>query len=120
MIREEKQRLEHTCRHPRPKSPEEFDKNRMKRIEANDPVAIRDVGLECYYEGDYNTAFEYWTKAAGLGDADAHYELSVMYGEGECVEKDEKKTVHHLEQAALLVIPMLDTLLGVMRVKVVG
>ena len=32
---------------------------------------------------------------------EAHYSLSVMYDEGQGVEKDEKKRVHHLEQAAI-------------------
>jgi TPR repeat protein len=36
-----------------------------------------------------------------LGDAGAHYELSVMYYEGHGVEKDMEKKVHHLEQAAI-------------------
>ena len=40
----------------------------MKRVEANDPVAICHEGGEQYAKGDYSSAFEYWTKAAGLGD----------------------------------------------------
>ena len=56
------------CRHPAPKTEEEFEKNRMKRVEANDPVAISQIGANRHNEGDYNGAFEYWTKAAGLGD----------------------------------------------------
>ena len=51
-------------------------------------------------EGDFNEAFEYWTKAAELGDVGSHYELSVMCGEGEGVRIDKKKQLHHLEQAA--------------------
>jgi TPR repeat protein len=52
-------------------------------------------------EGDYKSAFEYWTKASELGDANAHYNLSCMYTLGQCVEKDEKKQVYHLEKAAI-------------------
>jgi TPR repeat protein len=36
-----------------------------------------------------------------LGDANAHYELSVTYRLGQGVEKDENKHVHHLEEAAI-------------------
>ena len=32
------------CRQPRPTSQKEADKNIMKRIEANDPVAVREMG----------------------------------------------------------------------------
>jgi TPR repeat protein len=36
-----------------------------------------------------------------LGNAEAHYQLSVTYGKGEGVESDEKKELHHLEEAAI-------------------
>ena len=52
------------CRHPAPKSEEEADRNRMKRVEANDPVALREEGKRQYKDGDYKRAFEYLTKAA--------------------------------------------------------
>jgi TPR repeat protein len=73
----------------------------MKRAEVNDPVAIYQMGLMRHAEGDYDGALEYWTKAAELGDIRAHYLLSIMYGKGEGVEKDKKKGLYHLEQAAI-------------------
>jgi TPR repeat protein len=73
----------------------------MKRIEKNDPVAMRQMGGKRHDEGDYKSAFEYYTKAAELGDAGAHHNLSILYDLGQCVEKDEKKHVHHLEEAAV-------------------
>ncbi len=73
----------------------------MKRAKANDPAALRQMGYNCYDEGDYDSAVEYYSKAAELGDADAHYRLGNMYGEGEGVEKDEEKTVYHYEKAAI-------------------
>jgi TPR repeat protein len=73
----------------------------MKRVEKNDPVAMTQMGGKRADEGDYKSAFEYWTKAAELGDADAHYNLSIMYRLGQGVEKDEKKDVYHLEVAAV-------------------
>jgi len=91
------------CRQLLPTTEEEYDRKTMKRIEVNDPVALRQWGFRRYSEGDYKGAFEYWTKAAKLGDASAHYELSHSYKEGKGgVEKDEKKEVQHLEEAAIL------------------
>ena len=89
------------CRHPAPASQVEADRIHMKRVEANDPVALREFGTQRYDEGDYKGAFEYWTKAAELGDVEAHYQLSCLYHNGEGVDKDEKKKVYHLEQAAI-------------------
>jgi hypothetical protein len=89
------------CRHPPPKSKAESELNRMKRVEKNDPVAMRKMGTMRYIEGDYSSALEYWTKAAALGDMGAHYKLAGLYYEGEGVEKDEKKKVYHLEEAAI-------------------
>eukprot|EP00577_Skeletonema_sp_RCC1716_P020505 CAMPEP_0113416604 /NCGR_PEP_ID=MMETSP0013_2-20120614/25207_1 /TAXON_ID=2843 ORGANISM="Skeletonema costatum, Strain 1716" /NCGR_SAMPLE_ID=MMETSP0013_2 /ASSEMBLY_ACC=CAM_ASM_000158 /LENGTH=296 /DNA_ID=CAMNT_0000303675 /DNA_START=113 /DNA_END=1003 /DNA_ORIENTATION=- /assembly_acc=CAM_ASM_000158 len=89
------------CRHPTPTTQEEANKNKMKRVEKNDPVAIREIGKKHYHKGGYDTAFEYWTKAAELGNASAHYNLSHLYRKGEGVEKDEKKGWYHLEEAAI-------------------
>ena len=61
---------------------EEYAKREMERIEANDPAALRYRGSKCYQEGDYDKALKYWTKAAELGDIEAHYRLGYMYGEG--------------------------------------
>ena len=89
------------CRHPAPNSQVEAEKIVMKRVEANDPAALRQVGQHRKREGDYKGAFEYFTKAAELGDAAAHSILSFMYGNGEGVEKDEHKEMYHAEQAAI-------------------
>ena len=89
------------CREPLPKTQEEIEKNVMKRVKANDPVALRAKGVACYSEGDYEGAFEYYSKAAGLGDIEAHYNLTYMYNDGKGVEKDVKKEVYHMEEAAI-------------------
>jgi TPR repeat protein len=73
----------------------------MKRVNANDPVAMLQMGVRRYEAGDYDGAFAYVNKAAVLGDAGAHYQLSMFYHEGQGVEKDVKKEVYHLEQAAI-------------------
>jgi hypothetical protein len=105
MIRQKEERLNvgtcPFCRHPPPKTEEEEDRNKMKRVEANDPVALHQMGCERYEEGDYNTAFEFLTKAAELGDVNAHYQLAFMHHAGIGVEKDEKRELHHLEETAI-------------------
>ena len=89
------------CRKAAPETKEEIIEQLMKRIEANDQIAICHLGTERYDEGDYKSAFEYWTKAACLGDAHAHYQLSRLHYDGKGVEKDEKKELHHLREAAI-------------------
>ena len=79
----------------------EHDKRMMKRVKANDPAAMREVGAKCYDKGDYDGAFEHYTKAAELGNVDAHARLGCMYWEGEGVEKDWKKSIYHWERAAI-------------------
>eukprot|EP00577_Skeletonema_sp_RCC1716_P025193 CAMPEP_0113416722 /NCGR_PEP_ID=MMETSP0013_2-20120614/25268_1 /TAXON_ID=2843 ORGANISM="Skeletonema costatum, Strain 1716" /NCGR_SAMPLE_ID=MMETSP0013_2 /ASSEMBLY_ACC=CAM_ASM_000158 /LENGTH=182 /DNA_ID=CAMNT_0000303797 /DNA_START=24 /DNA_END=568 /DNA_ORIENTATION=+ /assembly_acc=CAM_ASM_000158 len=89
------------CRHLEPESEDEVEKNIMKRVESNDPVAMVQMSLRRYEAGDYDSAFEYVNKAAEFGDAGGHYELSIFYFEGKGVEKDVKKELYHLEQAAI-------------------
>jgi hypothetical protein len=89
------------CRQCTPHSAEESDLRVMKRAQVNDPVAIREVGLRRYEEGDYTPALEYLTKAAKLGDVVAHFNLSIMFGEGQGVDRDKMKEIHHLELAAI-------------------
>lgn len=89
------------CRQIRPKTLAELEQNKVRRREANDPVAIRENGTRCFHEGDYNSAIEYWTKATELSnDAEAHHHLS-SYALGRVVERDKKKALFHLEQAAI-------------------
>jgi hypothetical protein len=101
------------CREPTPNSVEEADRQEMKRVKANDPVAMREVGIQCYKKGNFEGALIYHSKAAGLGDIAAHYQLSLLYRDGEGVEKDLKKEIHHLEEAAIGGHPVARTRLGV-------
>ncbi len=103
-IREFKTNSHHACpfcRQGVPKTREDAERNRLNRIAANDPVALRRTGTKYLHEGNYEKAFEYYTRAADLGDADAHFDLSLLYQNGEGVEKDEEKEVYHLEEAAI-------------------
>ena len=58
------------------------------------------MGTIRYQEGDVETALEYWTKAAELGDAPAHYQLALLYDEGQ-VRENKEKEIYHLEEAAI-------------------
>ncbi len=89
------------CRESGTGDDDEDDKMMMERIKANDPAALGQVGGTCYKEGDYDGALEYLTKAAKLGDLNAHYHLGLMYWKGKGVEKDEEKEVYHFEKAAI-------------------
>jgi tetratricopeptide (TPR) repeat protein len=103
-LREVEQGLEQRCVYCRelmPETDEEIKQNYMKRVKANDPVAILNMGSKCYKGRDYEGAVEYYTKAAVLGSMNAHYNLSTMYQLGESVEKDKKKEMYHLEEAAI-------------------
>ena len=82
-------------------SSEETNINLTKRAEANDPVALCEMGKQRGDEGDFDSAFDYYTKAVALGDIDAHYQLALMYHDEEGVEKDEEKKFYHLEEAAI-------------------
>ena len=104
VMRENEERLLHKCpfcRKAMTSEEREINERLMMRIEANDPVAISSMAKEKYHEGDYKSAFEYWTRAAALGDMMAHYQLSCLYGNGKGVEKDKNKELHHTEQAAI-------------------
>jgi hypothetical protein len=89
------------CREPVPEKDEEVNQNYMQRAKANDPAAIFQMGKKSDDEGDYEGAVVYYTKAAQLGNMNAHYNLSCMYYKGESVEKDQKKEMYHLEEAAI-------------------
>ena len=89
------------CRLALHNTDEEASKNLMKRVAANDPVAMSEMGVKHCHKAEYDAAFEYYIKAAELGDADAHYSLAVMYQCGDGVEKDEEKELFHLEEAAI-------------------
>eukprot|EP00985_Skeletonema_marinoi_P022260 scaffold14126_cov73-Skeletonema_marinoi.AAC.3 len=80
---------------------EERNKQKKKRIEANDPVAMTQWGKKQYVKGNYSSAFEYFTRAAELGDVLAHYQLALMHHYGDGVEKDKGKEMYHLEEAAI-------------------
>jgi len=103
-VREKEEGLESKCpfcREPTPDDHEENYKNNLKRVKANDPAAMRQMGTFLHARGDYGGAFKHWQKSAQLGDVDAHYKLSCSHLQGLGVEKNMKKYLHHLEEAAI-------------------
>ena len=46
-------------------------------------------------------AIELWTEAADLGSAVAHHSLGVVYCNGDGIEEDKPRGVHHWQQAAM-------------------
>ena len=81
------------CREPAVDGEEENEKRVMKRVKANDPAALTQMGGKHFNEGDPQKSVEYLRKAAELGDADAHYSLGIIYLRGKGV--DEEKAIHH-------------------------
>lgn len=105
------------CRTPLPNDNEEIDRMAKRRIEANDPSAILKMASDLYGEGDYASAFKYYTKAANLGNMEAHHQLGHMYREGKGVELNMKQTIHHWEVAAIGGHPNARANLGVIEVR---
>jgi tetratricopeptide (TPR) repeat protein len=103
------------CRKPCPKDSGEAELMMKKRIAANDPVAIREVAIQCLDEGNFRDAFRYAKQAADGGDMEAHLQLGVMYMEGKGVEADLKKAIYHLEEAAIGGHPTARLNLGLME-----
>ncbi len=102
--REDEQGLEHRCafcREPEAKSQEEYIKRIMERVKKNDAVAMTEMGKNHSGKKEYAKSLEYWTKAAELGDVGAYFCLASSYYMGEGVQRDTKKAMYHLEQAAI-------------------
>ena len=84
------------------KTDEEMVEEIVKRVEANDAVAIGMLAQH-YYKGlrgfqqDHNKAIELWTRAADLGCSKAHINLSDEYRD----LGDMKKAKFHSEAAAM-------------------
>jgi hypothetical protein len=57
-------------------------------------------GYQSYLKGDYKAAFEEWQPLAELGDAEAQYNLGVMYDQGASVAQDLRKAASWYRKAA--------------------
>ena len=94
------------CRTEATSSGEEQIERMKKRVEANDAMAMYNLGT-CYQLGtmglrqDYAKALELFHKSAKLGNPFAHSNLSIYYHEGGIVEKDTRKVTYHEQLAAI-------------------
>ena len=57
-------------------------------------------GSAAYQSGDYATALREWTPLAKQGDADAQYNLGIMYDKGQGVPQNYKTAVKWWKRAA--------------------
>ena len=94
------------CRTPTPTSDEEIIKRLQKRMETGDAHAMYNLG-GCYDHGMYGLprddakALKLWHQAGELGNTKAYFNIGNAYYNGRGVERDEKKTDHYFELAAM-------------------
>ena len=113
--RETKGRFDHVCpfcRKPIPRSVDEATNNCIKRAEANDPVALKELGLRCGIKGDHENAIKYMKRSAELCNAEAYFFLSNAYLQGIGVKEDEKLMRYFVEEAAIAGHPDARHILG--------
>ncbi len=58
------------------------------------------AGLDAYERGDYDTALKEWRPLAEQGDADAQFNLGIMYDNGQGVPEDDREAVRWYRLAA--------------------
>jgi hypothetical protein len=71
-------------------------------------------GYQSYLKGDYEAAYNEWLPLAELGDAEAQYNLGVLYDEGAGVEKDLSSAADWYRKAAEQGFMDAQTNLGIM------
>jgi len=93
------------CRTPLPDSEEGIAERYERRMQANDPKAIK-LGV-WYFEGlsglpqNHTKALELYHRAGELGYAKAYTNIGITYQCGRGVEVDKKKAQHYTELAAI-------------------
>eukprot|EP00979_Chaetoceros_neogracilis_P003160 scaffold537_cov223-Chaetoceros_neogracile.AAC.2 len=94
------------CRTEASLSDEEEIERIEKRVEANDALAMYNLGT-CYQFGtmglrqDHAKALELYRTSAKLENHFAHFNLSLFYRKGDIVEKDARKATYHLQLGAM-------------------
>ena len=67
---------------------------------ADTPEQQFQQGLEATKRGDYQTAFKLWLPLAEQGDAQAQFNLGLMYDKGQGVKQDDVEAVKWYRKAA--------------------
>ena len=94
------------CRTPAPADDASKLAMIQKRVDKGDAEAICLQG-DVYYLGDLGLvkdvprAIELYTEAAELGSLEAHTKLGLRYYNGDGVEEDKSRAIHHWQQAAM-------------------
>jgi len=70
---------------------------KCKRVEVKDPIAMCQMGLRRYYEGDYNSAFEYTPKQLNWEMWERVMNCHVCMGRGKVL----RGIVSHLKEAVI-------------------
>ena len=105
-VDDEKQNACAFCRVVAPKSEEEMVKRITKRVEADDPIAIFNLG-NYYNKGiygfpqDIKKALELWHRSAELGYSRAYTNIGYAYDSDRLVDGDEEKATYYYELAAM-------------------
>lgn len=94
------------CRVPKHQSDEELFERLNKKVNANDAEGNNFLGC-IYNDGtklpqDLKKAFEFWSRAAELGNITAHNNLATLHAQGRGVERDMNKAKYHWELAAMM------------------
>ena len=66
----------------------------------NPCLAWPDDAFDASERGGYATAFYLWNQKAAQGDAEAQYNLGLMYDKGEGVPEDDAEAVRWYQKAA--------------------
>ena len=79
----------------------EFDFEKvLENAKNNDADAQNELGNKYYDDGDYNTAVEWYRKAAEQGHAEAQLYLGYSYGNGQAVKQDQEEAAKWYRKAA--------------------
>ena len=94
------------CRTALPRDNESVLAMVQRRVDKGDAEAMKKLGDDYDTGGlgvtkDVPRAIELWTEAAELGSLDAHYQLGVVYYDGDGDEVDKPRGIHHWQQAAM-------------------
>ncbi len=72
------------------------------------------AGVDAYNRGDFAAALKQWQPLAEQGDANAQYNLGMLYARGQGVQQDYKRAAEWYEKAAAQDVPAAEYNLGVM------